>query len=111
MLERLRGADTEDYQRMTRGMARRFGDEGTPAYQNALAQFDQIRSMPDGQFRRQRADLSRQFDTAMSSPRSAANAAASISAENATGTWIRRYLLSPQAPAALKDLSTTPRAQ
>ena len=111
MLERLRGADTEEYQRMTRGMARRFGDEGTPAYQNALATFDSIRSMPDAQFRRQRADLGRQFDTAMNSPRSAANAAATISTENATGTWIRRYLLSPQAPAALKDLATATRGE
>jgi hypothetical protein len=105
MLERLRGADADEYQRMTRGIARRFGDEGTPAYQNALSMFDRIRSMPDAQFRRQRGSLTRQFDAAMNTPRSASSAAASVSVENATETWVRRFLLSPQAPAALKDLA------
>jgi hypothetical protein len=106
MLERLRGADTNQYQAMSSRMASRFGDVGTPAYQNARAMLDQVRNMPDAQFRRQRADLGQQFGAAMTAPRSAMSAAASISLENATGTWVRRYLLSPQAPAALQDLST-----
>jgi hypothetical protein len=104
MMEQLRGADTQQFERMSRGMARRFGDEGTPAYQNALSAFQRIRSMPDAQFRRQRADLVQQFGAAMTAPRSPATAALTISAENATDTWVRRYLLSPQAPAALQSL-------
>ena len=105
MLEALRGADSEQFSRMSRTIARRFGDEGTPAYQNALSAFERVRSMPDAQFRRQRSDLARQFGAAMTAPRSTADAANSISAENATDTWVRRYLLSPQAPTALKSLA------
>ena len=91
LLERLRGADTED--------------EGTPAYQSALAMFDRIRSMPEDQFRQQQASLGQQFQAVMSAPRSAASGADTISAENATGAWVRRYLLSPQAAAALRSLA------
>jgi hypothetical protein len=105
MFERMRGADANEYQRMSRGMARRFGDEGTPAYQNAIAAFDRIRSMPDAQFRRQRADIAQQFGTVMAAPRSAQSAAMTISPQNATDTWIQRYLLSPQAPTVLQELA------
>jgi hypothetical protein len=111
MLEQLRSADADQYQRMSRGIARRFGDEGTPAYQNALAMFDRIRSMPDGQFRRQRADLMQQFSTGMAITRSPANAAGTISAERAAEAWIERYLLSPRALAALQGLSTIAEAR
>ena len=109
MLERMRQADTNAYRQLSRSMARRLGDEGTPAYQNAMAAFDRIRSMPDAQFRRQRADLTRQLGAAMTAPRSTQNAALTISVENATRSWIRRYLLSPQAPSALASLSGTRR--
>jgi hypothetical protein len=105
MLERLRGADSDQYQRMASRMARQFGDEGTPGYQNALAMFDQVRNMPDGQFRRQRADLAQRTTSAMTASRSPMNAAYTISPQNALETWIQRYLLSPQAPTALKDLA------
>lgn len=105
MLERLRGADANEYQRMSQGMARRFGDEGTPAYQNALSMFDRIRGLPDAQYRRQRGGLTQQLDAALNAPQSAAGAVASVSVENATERWVRRYLLSPRAPAALKDLA------
>lgn len=104
MLDRLRGATADDYQRMSRGMARRFGDEGTPGYQNALAMLDRVRSMPDAQFRRQGARLAQQFGAAMTAPQSAASAATTISADHALDTWIQRYLLSQQAPDALKEL-------
>jgi hypothetical protein len=105
MMDRLRGMDSDQYQQMSHGLARRFGDEGTPAYQNALAMTDQIRSMPEAQFRSQRADLERQISTGMASAQSAARAADTISADHAVDTWIQRYLLSPQATTALKDLS------
>jgi len=97
--------DSDQYQQMSRGLARRFGDAGTPAYQNALAMTDKIRSMSEAQFRGQRADLERQIGAGMASAQSAARAADTISADHAADTWIQRYLLSPQAPAALKDLS------
>lgn len=100
LMDRLRGMNPDQYQRLSRGIASRFGDEGTPAYQNAVAMMDQIRSMPDDQFRQQRADLAQQLGAGMAS----ANPAA-ISADHAQDTWIERYLLSPQAPAAFRDLS------
>ena len=84
MLDRLRGADADQYQRMSQGIARRFGDEGTPGYQNALSMLDQIRNMPDGQFRRQRADLVQRATAAMAAARSPMNAAYTISSQNAT---------------------------
>jgi hypothetical protein len=105
MMDRLRGMDSDQYQQMSRGLARRFGDEGTPAYQNALAMTDQIRSIPDAQFQRQRADLALQFGAGMAGAQSAAGAADTISADHAADIWIQRYLLSPQASVALKDLS------
>ena len=85
MMDRLRGMDSNQYQQMSRGLARRFGDEGTPAYQNALAMTDQIRSIPDAQFRRQRADLALQFGAGMAGAQSAARAADTISADHAVG--------------------------
>ena len=105
MMDRIRGMDSDQYQQMSHGLARRFGDEGTPAYQNALAMTDQIRSMPEAQFRSQRADLERQISTGMASAQSAARAADTISADHAVDTWIQRYLLSPQTTTALNDLS------
>jgi hypothetical protein len=105
MMDRIRGMDSDQYQQMSRGLAQRFGDVGTPAYQNALAMMDQIRSMPEAQFQQQRADLAQQFGAGMASAQSPANAAGSVSADHAAETWIQRYLLSPQAPVALKDLS------
>ena len=105
MMDRLRSMDSDQYQRMSRGIASRLGDEGTPAYQNALAMMDQIRSMPEAQFQQQRAGLAQQFGAGMAGAQSAASAAGTISADHAADTWIQRYLLSPQAPLALKDLS------
>jgi signal transduction histidine kinase len=105
MMDRLRGMDSDRYQQMSRGLARRFGDEGTPAYQNALALTDQIRSMSEAQLRGRRTDLERQIGAGMASAQSAARAADTISADHAADSWIQRYLLSPQAPAALKDLA------
>ena len=105
MMDRLRSMDTDQYQQMSRGIASRFGDEGTPAYQNALATMAQIRSMPEAQFQQQRAGLAQQFGAGMAGAQSAASAAGTISADHAADTWIQRYLLSPQAPLALKDLS------
>ena len=105
MMDRLRSMDSDQYQQMSRGIASRLGDEGTPAYQNALAMMDQIRSMPNAQFQQQRADIAQQFGAGMAGARSAANAAATISVDHALDTWTQRYLLSPQAPVALKDLS------
>jgi hypothetical protein len=90
---------------MSSGMARRFGDEGTPAYQRAKSLFDRVRSMPNNQFRRQRSSLAEQFRAGMTAPRTSADPSQTISAENGIESWIRRYLLSPQAPAALKGLS------
>jgi hypothetical protein len=106
MLDRIRGMDSDQYQQMSRGLAQRFGDVGTPAYQSALSMMDQIRNMPDAQFQQQRAGLAQQFGAGMASAQSPANAAGSISADHAVDTWVQRYLLSPQSPAALKDLST-----
>jgi hypothetical protein len=40
----------------------------------------------------------------MTAPRSATNAADTISEANATSAWVRRYLLSPQTPTALQAL-------
>jgi hypothetical protein len=107
MMDRLRGMDSDQYQQMSHGLARRFGDEGTPAYQNALAMTDQIRSMPEAQFQQQRAGIAQQFGAGMASARSGASAAYTISADHAADTWIQRYLLSPQAPVGLKDLAAT----
>ncbi len=104
MLDRMRGANADDYQRMSRGIARRFGDEGTPGYQNALTMMDQTRNMSPGQFRRQAGNLGSQMSAAMAAARSPQNAAYTISAQNAAEAWVRRYLLSPRAPAALKEL-------
>ena len=105
MLDRIRGMNADQYLPMARRIAGRFGDEGTPAYQNALAMMDQIRSMPDDQFQQQRSDLAQQLGAGMASAQSAANPADTISADHAADTWIQRYLLSSQAPVALKDLS------
>jgi hypothetical protein len=105
MMDRLRSLDTEQYQRMSQGLAGRFGDPGTPAFQNALAMMDQIRNMPDDQFQQQRANLTQQFGAGIAASRAAANPAATISDDHAADTWIQRYLLSPQASAALKDLT------
>ena len=66
---------------------------------------DQIRSRSEAQFRGQRADQERQIGAGMASAQSAARAADTISADHAVDTWIQRYLLSPQASTALKDLS------
>jgi hypothetical protein len=105
MMDRIRGMNPDQYLQMSRGLAQRFGDEGTPAYQNALSMMDQIRSMPDAQFQQQRAALAQQFGAGMAGAQSPANAAAGISGDHAAETWIQRYLLSPQAQAALQDLS------
>jgi hypothetical protein len=105
MMARIRSMDSDQYQQMSRGLASRFGDAGTPAYQNALAMMDQIRSMPEAQFQSQGAALAQQFGAGMAGAQAGANAAGSISADHAADTWIQRYLLSPQAPVAMKDLS------
>jgi hypothetical protein len=105
MMHRIRTMDTTRYQQMSQGLAQRFGDPGTPAYQNAVAMMDQIRNMPEDQFQQQRGTLMQQFGAGMAASRSGANPAATISDDHAVETWIQRYLLSPQAPAALKDLA------
>ena len=97
--------DTSQYQQMSQGLARRFGDPGTPAYQNAVAMMDQIRNMPDDQFQQQRANLMQQFGAGMAASRAGANSSERISDDHAAETWIQRYLLSPQALAALNDLA------
>jgi hypothetical protein len=105
MMDRIRGMNPDQYQQMSRGLAQRFGDVGTPAYQNAVAMMDQIRSMPEAQFQQQRADLAQQLGAGLAGAQSSGNAAGSISVDHAAETWVQRYLLSPQAPVALEDLS------
>lgn len=109
MMDRIRSMDTAQYQQMTQGLARRFGDPGTPAYQNAMAMMDQIRNMPESQYQQQRGGLMQQFAAGMAASQSAANPAATISADHALDAWIQRYLLSPQGPTALADLAASAR--
>jgi hypothetical protein len=67
-------------------------------YQQALATADQIRAMAPALYARQRGQLSLQMLQTMTQTR-----AQSSSTEEATNTFIERYLLSPRAPIVLNE--------
>jgi hypothetical protein len=106
LLERFRHLEVERYEQMSRSLARRLGGEGTFAYQHAMALFDRVRKMPDGQFNQESAEVA-EAAAVLTRARSVAMASTTTLNGNPLDTWIERYLLSPQSPAALQGLAGT----
>jgi hypothetical protein len=106
-IDSMRRMDASRYRRTADRTARQFGDPGSPGYQSAIAMFDQIRAMPDDQFRRQRAALIQRAAAMRNATDSPAGAAYTVGSESALDAWIQRYLLSPRAPAVLAELTAT----
>jgi hypothetical protein len=99
MLDRLRDLPQEQFDQMAPRMAGRFGQPGTPEYEQNLRLLQRVRRMPADAYQQQRDQLGQQLFQARMQSGTAENPDAAVDA------FITRYFLSPRIVPLLEERS------
>jgi hypothetical protein len=99
MFDRLRDLPQDQFEQMSQRMASRFGQPGTPEYEQNLQFLQRVRRMPADAYQQQRDQLAQQFLQAR------VQSGAAESADSALDAFINRYFLSPRVVPLLEEKS------